>query len=189
MITSATIPSLLSRARRWSLVAASSAACFATLLPVACEPGAGSDLQGGVRTASRKEGDAWVINGNKMWITNASISEVMGTGGATAIGGDGDGDYGTGGVTGSGGANLGGQGGSSSFAPKITGLRPRPFQEGGTYPIENPFVETGAETTSTFSIDVDTGSYTLSRASVLAGHLPDPASVRIEEFLNYFHFH
>lgn len=41
------------------------------------EPGAGSDLQGGVRTLARKEGDDWVINGNKMWMTNASISDVM----------------------------------------------------------------------------------------------------------------
>jgi len=41
------------------------------------EPGAGSDLQGGVRTAAVKEGDAWIIDGAKMWMTNASISDVM----------------------------------------------------------------------------------------------------------------
>ncbi|MCI0577317.1 MAG: acyl-CoA dehydrogenase family protein [Chloroflexi bacterium] len=41
------------------------------------EPGAGSDLQGGVRTAAVKEGDSWIVDGNKMWLTNASISEVM----------------------------------------------------------------------------------------------------------------
>ncbi len=41
------------------------------------EPGAGSDLQGGVRTAAVKEGDSWIIDGNKMWLTNASISDVM----------------------------------------------------------------------------------------------------------------
>ncbi|MDX1663176.1 MAG: acyl-CoA dehydrogenase family protein [Candidatus Promineifilaceae bacterium] len=41
------------------------------------EPGAGSDLQGGVRTRAVREGDEWVINGNKMWMTNASISDVM----------------------------------------------------------------------------------------------------------------
>ena len=36
---------------------------------------------------------------------------------------------------------------------------------------------------------MDTGSYTLARASLRDGHLPDPATVRIEEFLNYFHLH
>lgn len=41
------------------------------------EPGAGSDLQGGVRTRAERVGDEWVINGNKMWMTNASISDLM----------------------------------------------------------------------------------------------------------------
>lgn len=41
------------------------------------EPGAGSDLQGGVRTAATKEGDEWVINGSKMWATNASIADLL----------------------------------------------------------------------------------------------------------------
>jgi butyryl-CoA dehydrogenase len=41
------------------------------------EPGAGSDLAGGVRTVASKEGDSWVINGSKAWITNASLAEVI----------------------------------------------------------------------------------------------------------------
>ena len=41
------------------------------------EPGAGSDLQGGVVTKAAKNGDAWVINGAKMWCTNASIAEYI----------------------------------------------------------------------------------------------------------------
>ncbi len=41
------------------------------------EPGAGSDLQGGIRTTAVKEGDSWIIDGSKMWLTNASISDVM----------------------------------------------------------------------------------------------------------------
>lgn len=41
------------------------------------EPGAGSDLQGGVRTTAVREGDSWIIDGSKMWMTNASISDVM----------------------------------------------------------------------------------------------------------------
>ncbi len=41
------------------------------------EPGAGSDLAGGVRTFAAKQGDEWVINGSKMWCTNASIADVI----------------------------------------------------------------------------------------------------------------
>jgi alkylation response protein AidB-like acyl-CoA dehydrogenase len=41
------------------------------------EPGAGSDLQGGVITKAVKEGNEWVINGEKMWCTNASIAEYI----------------------------------------------------------------------------------------------------------------
>ncbi|MGB7875361.1 MAG: acyl-CoA dehydrogenase family protein [Anaerolineales bacterium] len=41
------------------------------------EPGAGSDLQGGVRTKAEKDGDEWLINGTKMWCTNASIAEYI----------------------------------------------------------------------------------------------------------------
>ncbi|RME90203.1 MAG: acyl-CoA dehydrogenase [Anaerolineae bacterium] len=41
------------------------------------EPGAGSDLQGGVRTRAEKVGNEWVINGSKMWCTNASIAEYI----------------------------------------------------------------------------------------------------------------
>lgn len=41
------------------------------------EPGAGSDLKGGVKTKAVKSGNEWVINGSKMWTTNASIAEYI----------------------------------------------------------------------------------------------------------------
>ena len=41
------------------------------------EPGAGSDLQGGVITKGVKDGNEWVINGEKMWCTNASIADYI----------------------------------------------------------------------------------------------------------------
>jgi alkylation response protein AidB-like acyl-CoA dehydrogenase len=41
------------------------------------EPGAGSDLQGGIRTKAEKVGNDWAINGSKMWCTNASIAEYI----------------------------------------------------------------------------------------------------------------
>ncbi|MER2599401.1 MAG: acyl-CoA dehydrogenase family protein [Caldilineales bacterium] len=40
------------------------------------EPGAGSDLAGGVRTFAEKRGDAWVINGSKMWLTNGAEAKT-----------------------------------------------------------------------------------------------------------------
>lgn len=41
------------------------------------EPGGGSDLLGAVTTRAEIEGDAWVINGSKAWITNASVSQLI----------------------------------------------------------------------------------------------------------------
>lgn len=41
------------------------------------EPGAGSDLKGGITTRAELNGDDWVINGAKMWCTNASIAEYI----------------------------------------------------------------------------------------------------------------
>lgn len=41
------------------------------------EPGAGSDLSGGVQTTAILEGDEWVINGSKAWITNPSLSPLV----------------------------------------------------------------------------------------------------------------
>ncbi len=40
------------------------------------EPDAGSDLQG-TKTKAEKDGDHWVLNGNKMWCTNASIADFI----------------------------------------------------------------------------------------------------------------
>lgn len=50
----------------------------------------------------------------------------------------------------------------------------------------NPVKVTAEEPVSNFSIDVDTASYATVRSSLNAGFLPDPASVRIEEMVNYF---
>lgn len=41
------------------------------------EPGAGSDIQGSVNTKAEKVGNEWIINGSKMWCTNASIAEFI----------------------------------------------------------------------------------------------------------------
>ena len=44
------------------------------------------------------------------------------------------------------------------------------------------------EPVSTFSIDVDTASYSVMRRSLLNGYLPAPESVRTEELINYFDY-
>jgi len=41
------------------------------------EPGAGSDLAGGVQTSAVKEGDSWIIDGSKAWITNPKHAPVI----------------------------------------------------------------------------------------------------------------
>lgn len=41
------------------------------------EPGAGSDLKGGVTTKAKQVGNEWVINGEKMWCTNASVADFI----------------------------------------------------------------------------------------------------------------
>lgn len=47
--------------------------------PIMCayavtEPGAGSDVQA-LKTTAVKQGDKWILNGNKMWITNAGVAD------------------------------------------------------------------------------------------------------------------
>jgi alkylation response protein AidB-like acyl-CoA dehydrogenase len=41
------------------------------------EPDAGSDLKGGIRARAQLQEDQWVINGAKMWCTNASIADFI----------------------------------------------------------------------------------------------------------------
>ncbi|MDD5676978.1 MAG: von Willebrand factor type A domain-containing protein [Kiritimatiellae bacterium] len=52
----------------------------------------------------------------------------------------------------------------------------------------NPFVSAATKPFSTFSIDVDTASYTLSRNYLLRGQMPPPEAVRTEEFVNFFDY-
>lgn len=41
------------------------------------EPGAGSDALGSMRTTARREGDEYVLNGRKMFITNGPVADVL----------------------------------------------------------------------------------------------------------------
>ena len=40
------------------------------------EPDGGSDLLGAMRTTAVRDGDEYVVNGAKMWITNANVADV-----------------------------------------------------------------------------------------------------------------
>src|SRR6185369_3348972 len=55
--------------------------------------------------------------------------------------------------------------------------------------VDNPFLATADNPLSTFSIDVDTGSYSNIRRFLLQqNQLPPPGAVRIEELVNYFRY-
>ena len=50
----------------------------------------------------------------------------------------------------------------------------------------NPYEDPREDHLSTFSLDVDTASYSVARRYVMDGNLPPADSVRVEEFVNYF---
>ena len=53
---------------------------------------------------------------------------------------------------------------------------------------EADFKSVGTDPLSTFSVDVDTASYSNVRRMLNSGHLPPKDAVRIEEFINYFNY-
>lgn len=52
----------------------------------------------------------------------------------------------------------------------------------------NGWVETAKDRLSTFGADVDTASYTEARRALREGRMPAPATVRVEEFINFFKY-
>ncbi len=60
--------------------------------------------------------------------------------------------------------------------------------ENYTHRDTNPVQLVSEQPVSTFSIDVDTGSYTNVRRMLSAGQLPPADAVRAEEFINYFDY-
>jgi Ca-activated chloride channel family protein len=69
-------------------------------------------------------------------------------------------------------------------------VRHAPYANTETYGVikPNPFNLTTNEPLSTFAADVDTASYTNVRRFLTAGELPPVDAVRVEEFVNYFHY-
>lgn len=64
-----------------------------------------------------------------------------------------------------------------------------PFQENSSENVDfNPWTDTSEDTVSTFSVDVDSASYSMARRAINDRTLPEPSTVRVEEFVNYFHY-
>lgn len=61
-------------------------------------------------------------------------------------------------------------------------------RQGGDMAPSNGFVVVAHDPQSTFGADVDTASYDLFRRDIQNGSLPDPASVRLEEYVNDFEY-
>lgn len=80
---------------------------------------------------------------------------------------------------------------SGAVLAPIDGVEPSPANEPqpsadslGT----NSFVMVDHDPSSTFATDVDTASYDLFRRNVENGGLPAAESVRLEEYVNFFHY-
>ena len=74
------------------------------------------------------------------------------------------------------------------------GYRPLPYQYGRNtekyqHIDANPVQSVAEQPVSTFSIDVDTGSYANVRRMLEHGQLPPADAVRVEEMVNYFDYH
>ena len=75
---------------------------------------------------------------------------------------------------------------SSDYTQTESAEEPDQSQQGEVH--TNPWVDTSEESTSTFSADVDSGSYSLMRRNLNEGNLPEHTTVRVEEFVNYFDY-
>jgi Ca-activated chloride channel family protein len=74
-------------------------------------------------------------------------------------------------------------------SPTTQGVGPGVGGDQYTRINENPFVRAvGGDAVSTFSVDVDTASYSNVRQMLTSGVLPPPDAVRIEELVNYFDY-
>jgi Ca-activated chloride channel family protein len=103
--------------------------------------------------------------------------------------------------TGVGGGGLGRLGGAHTAPKRRAGsaLAPAPTTapierdaemntENYAHIAENPFLSVASQPLSTFSIDVDTASYSNSRRFLAQGALPPKDAIRIEEWVNYFSY-
>ena len=74
----------------------------------------------------------------------------------------------------------------AKIAPADVVTAPEADTETWSNAAPNPVVITSETPVSTFSVDVDTASFAIIRQSIMAGALPPPDAVRVEEMINYF---
>ncbi|HWP07822.1 MAG TPA: von Willebrand factor type A domain-containing protein [Polyangiaceae bacterium] len=141
---------------------------------VGCSASAGDDDDSGPANDSAKKGSG---SGGSSSNVNAPSGKA---GGAAYPGTSAGGSGGSGAVSGTSNASAGD--GSVATPEPVPGDQYEPV---GT----NPFTLTGVDPLSTFAVDADTASYDIFRRDVTGGVLPDPASVRLEEYVNAFAYH
>jgi Ca-activated chloride channel family protein len=166
----------------------------ATVKKVAQDPGllAGDALRG---TGAKISGN--MARGSLGGLGTRGVGKGGGGEGFGRVGGLGEvehgGGRGTGGKIGRGAARSGvtntgyghgAFGGVAVHAPIYETSTPESYQNYGT----NKFTDPSKDKLSTFSIDVDTGSYTIARRKLNEGALPPSEAVRVEEFINYFKY-
>jgi Ca-activated chloride channel family protein len=77
---------------------------------------------------------------------------------------------------------------TDSHLASYMSLNSAPYNEKYKDYGENPFIKVSEQPVSTFSVDADGGSYANMRRYLYLGQMPPEASVRIEEYINYFTF-
>ena len=70
----------------------------------------------------------------------------------------------------------------------MTSRFPSRVQPATNAPVPQPEILTRSNAFSTFSMNVSDVSFKLAQASLLKGQMPDPASIRSEEFINAFNY-
>lgn len=79
----------------------------------------------------------------------------------------------------------GDEGWSQSYrGPSVEEVDEDSYEAVGT----NPYVNVAHDPFSTFAVDVDTASYDIFVRDIEDGRLPNPDSVRVEEYVNYFNY-
>jgi Ca-activated chloride channel family protein len=135
---------------------------------------------GGAFAAGDDDEDVWG------GLTGSEIGEASGVGGL-GLSGTGRGGGGTGlGAIGFGVGSSHGFGARGRWASRPT--HDTVSSESYATIEEHDFIGVDDDALSTFSIDVDTASYSNVRDMLLRGMLPPPDAVRIEEMINYFDY-